>query len=115
MRVWKILAEQRQANAVDVKFGLVKRHIVCMAVRDKKIGAYNAHVKYKIKTLFYILKKHAPYGNKLNRIESMEFYLIHMKKFIISITHVLSYLEMPFQSMIDINFTVLIIQLLNQK
>jgi hypothetical protein len=32
LRVWKVIADRRKAEAVDVKFGLIKRHIICMVV-----------------------------------------------------------------------------------
>jgi hypothetical protein len=31
-RVWKVVPDRKQAEAVDVKFGLVKRNIISMAV-----------------------------------------------------------------------------------
>jgi len=31
-RVWKVVPDKKQAEAVDVKFGLVKRNIISMAV-----------------------------------------------------------------------------------
>lgn len=30
--MWKVSADRKQAEAVDVKFGLIKRHIICMVV-----------------------------------------------------------------------------------
>lgn len=32
LRVWKVTADTKQAEAVDVKFGLIKRHIISMVV-----------------------------------------------------------------------------------
>jgi hypothetical protein len=32
LRLWKVIPGRRQLEAVDVKFGLIKRHIVCMVV-----------------------------------------------------------------------------------
>ncbi|XP_069692192.1 cilia- and flagella-associated protein 52 isoform X2 [Periplaneta americana] len=34
LRAWKVLPDKRQTDAVDVKFGLIKRHIICMVVDD---------------------------------------------------------------------------------
>jgi hypothetical protein len=43
-RVWKIIPDKKQAEAVDVKFGLIKRNIVSMAVTYP----YETRLKNKI-------------------------------------------------------------------
>jgi hypothetical protein len=30
--LWKVIPDRRQLEAMDVKFGLIKRHIICIVV-----------------------------------------------------------------------------------
>lgn len=32
LRLWKVIPDRRQLETVDVKFGLIKRHIICIVV-----------------------------------------------------------------------------------
>jgi len=43
-RVWKVIPEKKQAEAVDVKFGLVKRNIISMAVIYQSIWGWSDNV-----------------------------------------------------------------------
>ncbi|KAJ4443744.1 hypothetical protein ANN_05522 [Periplaneta americana] len=38
LRAWKVLPDKRQTDAVDVKFGLIKRHIICMVVKHTSLN-----------------------------------------------------------------------------
>ncbi|PSN40467.1 hypothetical protein C0J52_11619 [Blattella germanica] len=57
MRVWKIMPEQRQVHAMDVKFGLVKRKIICIVVSIFEITfknlRINIYVLRELATEFY--------------------------------------------------------------
>ncbi|XP_021919910.1 cilia- and flagella-associated protein 52 isoform X2 [Zootermopsis nevadensis] len=40
LRVWKVIADTKQAEAVDVKFGLIKRHIISMVIDELDVFAF---------------------------------------------------------------------------
>ncbi|PNF16695.1 Cilia- and flagella-associated protein 52 [Cryptotermes secundus] len=40
LRLWKVIPDRRQLETVDVKFGLIKRHIICIVIDEMDMFAY---------------------------------------------------------------------------